>query len=280
MPELPTNYQIALKAAIEAGISTLKYFKNEFAIQQKHDSSPLTQADLESNALIEKKLLPLGIPIISEESATIDFETREKWKTYWLVDPLDGTKEFIAGSPEYTINIALIENNYPIFGVVYLPVEDILYYGDNKNGAYKKTEAAKTLSSDTWILSNEIKLPILQDYTKTVIVASKTHNNKETTVVIQKLQLQFKNAEIETYGSSLKLCMIAEGRADIYPRLGPTMEWDIAAAHAVLEASGNKLVHYPSFENLTYNKKQLINPWFIAYNCKKEKAVKEIFSLP
>jgi 3'(2'), 5'-bisphosphate nucleotidase len=279
MPESAWNINLILNAAIEAGEATLKYFKKDIEVKHKSDSSPLTMADMDSNSIIENYLLPIGIPIISEETASTDYCIRKQWKKFWLIDPLDGTKEFIAGNPDFTINIALIENNYPAFGVVYLPVTDILYYGSKDIGAFKRTDASRKILRNPNPPGKDIRLPYLKNTCKTVVVASRTHNNKETIELIQKAKSIFTTIEIESYGSSLKLCMIAEGKADFYPRLGPTMEWDIAAAHAIVNASGNKLLQYPSLEKLNYNKENLLNPWFIALANEKENAIKEILLL-
>jgi len=249
--------------AKKAGEVVLEIYQQDFDVKFKADKSPLTKADEISNQIIcsfLEKDYP-QIPIISEENKNIPYEIRKNWEYCWMIDPLDGTKEFVKKNGEFTINIALIYKNTPIFGVVYAPVLDWLYYNDTDN-AYK-------------IEKNKIiKLPRKQDNDKFIIVASKSHLNKETQEFIKYFtidhQLSTNDYEFLSIGSSLKLCLVAEGKANLYPRLAPTMEWDSAAADAIVRKSGknvyklNTINYQPSTNDyLVYNKKDLLNPWFV-----------------
>lgn len=265
---------IALEAAIRAGKETLSYYKKEIQIDVKDDNSPLTQADLAANKIIETYLLPTDIPILSEEKKPEKYSERKNWERLWIVDPLDGTKEFIKHSDEYTVNIALVEDKKPMMGVVYAPAMDLLYYGVVGHGSYKVSNAALKDVKDLVEDRNRINLPSLNRRDRTVVVASKSHLNEKTQEFLNNLSDRIKDFEINSFGSSLKLCMVAEGAAHIYPRLGPTMEWDTAASHAIVLASGNLLYKYPSFGEMVYNKEDLLNPEFIVYSPEKEKAVK------
>lgn len=240
------------RIAISAGEKVMSIYEQDFDIQEKSDNSPLTQADLASHHHIVDGLssFSLDIPILSEESADIDWSERQKWSTYWLIDPLDGTKEFIKKNGEFTINIALIVDGLPAFGVVYAPVPDELYYGGKDIGAWKKT-SSETISIS---ISSAPEFPIK-------VVGSRSHQSDDMLEYLKK----FDNYELIPMGSSLKICLVAEGKADIYPRLGPTSEWDTAAAHAVLMAAGGSCVIHGSDKELTYNTKEsLLNPYFIA----------------
>jgi 3'(2'), 5'-bisphosphate nucleotidase len=243
--------QNIISIAKQAGKKILKIYEKGFSVEYKDDRSPLTEADKASNNLIVNKLTGLypNIPILSEESKNIPFEKRKNWKYFWLIDPLDGTKEFIKKNGEFTVNIALIHSNRPILGVVYVPVKDILYYAD-KNGSFKQEKN-----------NNPEKLkPKENNRDKLIVAASRSHFNKETKEYIESLGKEY---ELISAGSALKLCLVAEGKADIYPRLGPTMEWDTAAAHSIVKFAGKKVINYEANEELTYNKENLLNPWFI-----------------
>ncbi len=241
--------------ALEAGNSIMEIYEKDFAIEYKDDKSPLTIADIKSNEIIcnsLKKLYPT-IPIISEENKEITFEKRKNWEYYWCIDPIDGTKEFIKKNGEFTVNIALIHRGTPILGVVYAPVLDDIYYAIKGSGAFK----------------NNTKLPINRDDGKYVIVASKSHMSKETQDYVDKIETS-KEKILISKGSSLKLCLVAEGKADIYPRLAPTMEWDTAAADAIVRESGNMTYQFKNNKPILYNKQELLNPWFIVKQCKVE----------
>ena len=248
-----------LNIAIDSGKEILKIYDNEITVNSKKDKTPITQADINSNNLIisRLKILEPNIPILSEESL-IEWESRKNWDKYWLIDPLDGTKEFISRNGEFTVNISLIENNYPIFGIIYSPVKSLLYYAIKNNGSFKiKTNT--NLSS----LNNFSKININKEKNSTIkIIGSRSHSSKEFKIWIEN---RFTNFELITIGSSLKFCILAEGEADIYPRLGPTSEWDIAAGHIILEEAGGKLKTIDKKDILYNTKEDILNPYFIAY---------------
>lgn len=259
-----TLLKIAITAAIEAGTAIIDVYQSDcFDIELKDDKSPLTRADKAAHDVITGFLRSTGLPVLSEEGRDIPYDERKQWSRFWLVDPLDGTKEFIKRNGEFTVNIALIENNLPVAGVIYVPVNRTLYFADNKNGAYK----IENLSTDFKITEIEklqpIKLPLNKNNNAYVVVASRSHLSDETKAFINKLSAKHKNVETISRGSSLKLCMVAEGKADIYPRFGPTMEWDTAAGHAIAVASGATVLRADNNEILCYNKNNLLNPWFI-----------------
>jgi 3'(2'), 5'-bisphosphate nucleotidase len=240
--------------AIDAGNAIMKIYTQDFTVNYKEDNSPLTQADILSNEIICSSLIDLypNIPILSEENKEVPYETRREWSYYWCIDPIDGTKEFIKKNGEFTVNIALVHKNTPVLGVVYAPALDELYSAKKGSGAFK----------------NGQKLPfrINENPTDSLrIVASKSHLSEETQTFIDDLSIQTTHIEQVSKGSSLKLVMVAEGEADIYPRLAPTMEWDTAAADAIVRESGKRTYQYntPSNTPLLYNKKELLNPWFI-----------------
>lgn len=251
------DIQSIVAIAKDAGNAIMQIYRDDFSIEYKADESPLTQADREAHRIIVKGLqnLPVQFPILSEEGKNIPYETRKDWEYFWMVDPLDGTKEFIKKNDEFTVNIALIHNNEPVLGVVYAPALNEIYWAKKGGGAYKDGQ----------------KLPLYTnpDPTKILnVVASKSHLTPETQEYIDRLAAMTETVEFLSKGSSLKLCMVAEGIADIYPRLAPTMEWDTAAADAIVRESGHISAPYtPSSGKiepfLLYNKDNLLNPWFI-----------------
>jgi len=236
--------------ALKAGDAIMKIYNKDFHIEYKDDKSPLTQADLKSNEIIceaLKRLYP-DIALMSEENKQTEYDIRKNWEYYWCIDPIDGTKEFIKKNGEFTVNIALIHKNSPVLGVVYAPALDDMYSSKQGEGAYK----------------NNQKLPLQINTTpkeKLFVVASKSHLSKETQEFIDNLDT--KKITQVSKGSSLKLCMVAEGIADIYPRLAPTMEWDTAAADAIVRESGKMTYQFESNEPMIYNKENLLNPWFV-----------------
>lgn len=252
------NYQKIIDIAITAGEAILEIYNQDFVHYQKADSSPLTDADLAAHNIIVAHLTQLTpeMPILSEESASIDWEVRRQWDNYWLVDPLDGTKEFINKNGEFTVNIAQIKNGQPVWGVVYVPTTGIIYSGGPELGHAIKITADHNLVTLTVI-------PVKATNENWTIVGSRSHQSEEFKAFIEK----FSAPDIRTMGSSLKICMIAEGSADIYPRLGLTSEWDTAAAHAVLLGAGGIVLNAEEKIPLTYNQKEsLLNPFFIAAN--------------
>lgn len=236
--------------AKKAGKEILNKYNQNFEIKYKEDQSPLTKADLAAHNIIVKELQKLNpeIPILSEESTEKEYQTRKKWKLFWLVDPLDGTKEFIKKNGEFTVNIALIKEGKATQGVVHIPVQDITYYSDGKKSYKQKADEPAE------------RITTRKEKKKLTIVASKSHLTEETKSFIDQLNEEY---ELISKGSSLKFCIIAEGKADIYPRLAPTMEWDSAAAHAIVKTAGKNVYNYGTGEELKYNKQNLLNPYFI-----------------
>jgi len=235
----------------EAGEAILKVYNSDFDYQIKDDLSPLTEADKISHHIICKKLTEItpDIPIISEEGSSISFDIRSSWKKYWLIDPLDGTKEFLKKNGEFTVNIALIENNTPILGVIYVPVTKEIFWGSASNGSfYSKGEDHKEKLN----VSKKIKKPL-------TILASKSHHSEQ----LDSLLNQIKDYNLINKGSSLKFCLVALGKADIYLRLGPTSEWDTAAGEAIITFANGHIVNTEGLA-LKYNSKEsFLNPHFI-----------------
>ncbi|MFA8433138.1 MAG: 3'(2'),5'-bisphosphate nucleotidase CysQ [Marinifilaceae bacterium] len=255
----------AIKAVLDAGQEILKvYHSDDFEVQLKSDDSPLTLADRMAHEAIAAVLEPLGIPMLSEEGKELSFEERKDWNTLWIVDPLDGTKEFIKRNDEFTVNIALVQNNQPVCGVIYVPVYRQLYVGDLELGAFRWKEIQEWKGSLDDLISSGESLPVAHETDAYTMVGSRSHMNAETKAFIDQLKEENGNVEFVSKGSSLKLCMIAEGLADVYPRFAPTMEWDIAAGQAIVEAAGYSVRLHNSPESLKYNKEDLTNPWFIA----------------
>jgi 3'(2'), 5'-bisphosphate nucleotidase len=256
--DIATLTEIAVKAAIKAGKEILDvYYNSDFEVEFKLDNSPLTIADKRAHDVINKFLNSTNIPVLSEEGKTISYSERKNWKLFWLVDPLDGTKEFIKRNDEFTVNIALIEDNSPIAGVVYVPVTKELFWGNN-NGSF----SAK-FDEESELLKDVQKLPTISSKEYFVVAGSKSHMNSETEAFIQSLDTKGKPVILISKGSSLKICMIAAGEADVYPRLAPTMEWDTAAAHAIVKFAGKNIFQFDSNEPVVYNKENLLNPWFV-----------------
>ena len=239
--------------AKQAGTEIMKIYNEGFEVEKKDDNSPLTCADLASHTLIINKLKELtpDIPILSEESASIPFDKRSSWTNYWLIDPLDGTREFIKRNGEFTVNIALITEHTSCLGVVYIPVQDVCYYAAHEHGAFKQeqNQTAKRIQARKSSPKN-----------KPTICGSRSHAGKSLQALFEK----FDDFELISMGSSIKMCLVAEGVADIYPRLGPTSEWDTAAAHCIINEAGGEIVE-TNLETLLYNTKDsLLNPSFLA----------------
>ena len=247
----------------DAGQAILDIYDTTFEVETKSDNSPLTLADKNSHLVIEsglKSIFP-NIPILSEEGRDISYSERKKWDCFWLVDPLDGTKEFINKNGEFTVNIALIENNKPILGVIYAPALSILYFAQKNIGSYKIC-----CSSNLSKLEKSVRLNVnkKKKSDKIKVIGSRSHSNEKFKTWINE---NFHHYDILQKGSSLKFCEIAEGVADIYPRFGPTSEWDIAAGQIILEEAGGNIICINN-EQLSYNSKEsLLNPEFIA-SCK------------
>lgn len=262
------HLETAISVAIEAGKAIMEIYATEFSVDFKSDQTPLTKADTKADALINAALKPTGLPIISEEGRQTPFHKREHWGEYWLIDPLDGTKEFVNRNGEFSVNIALINNKKSVLGIIYAPVTDILYFND-ETGAWKLIHAegyVKANGNMDSLKREAIKLPLEREDKDFTIVASRSHLNPETTQFINETKSHHDNIRIVSRGSSLKLCMIAEGLADVYPRFGITSEWDIAAGHAIIRAAGGKIVALSdNSKELEYNTENMENPPFIAY---------------
>ena len=250
MQNLENDLERLVDISRRAGFAILEWYDRDMGITQKADDSPLTRADLASHELIVAELTQHwpDIPVLSEESADIPWQTRQSWKTYWLVDPLDGTKEFINHNGEFTVNIALIRDHQAVLGIVYVPVTGVCYFAARGDGAWRQ-------DNDNEAIAIEVRSPSAEP---AVIVGSRSHANPELSSQLDKLGQH----EMISMGSSLKFCLVAEGRADFYPRTGPTSEWDTAAAQAVVEAAGGRVVKIDGTP-LTYNTKDsYLNPYF------------------
>lgn len=240
----------AIKAALKGGEEILKVYNGKIEVETKSDNSPLTLADKNAHLAIMEFLEGTGIPVLSEEGREIPFEERKDWKRLWIVDPLDGTKEFIKRNGEFTVNIALIENGTPIMGVIYVPVTEVLYYGSKEEGSFKQVKESKT------------KLPIKKEKSNYVAVGSRSHMSPETESFFNDLKAEHGEIEVVSMGSSLKICLVAEGVADVYPRFAPTMEWDTAAGHAIAKYAGKSFLDQSTGEEMKYNREDLLNKWF------------------
>lgn len=261
---------IAVKAAIKAGEEIMQiYHSGDFGIDIKSDSSPLTVADKASHNIITSYLEKTDIPVLSEEGRDIPFDTRKNWERLWIVDPIDGTKEFIKKNGEFTVNIALIENNTPVLGVVYAPALNEMFYSTDEIGSYEFldkltdvnlnledliTKSRKLNASQTTNLSEK------EAYT---IVASRSHMSSETQDYISKMESKYGQVQLISRGSSLKLCMVAQGKANCYPRFAPTMEWDTAAGQAICLNAGYDVMDWKTRKTMKYNRSNLLNNWFL-----------------
>ncbi|MFS4491349.1 3'(2'),5'-bisphosphate nucleotidase CysQ [Maribacter sp. 2308TA10-17] len=262
---MKTIYQTAIQAAIEGGKEILKiYSQEEIHVDFKGDDSPLTMADSAANAKIIEILEQTTIPIISEENKQLDFSIRKEWATCWIVDPLDGTKEFIKRNGEFTVNIALCKSGIPVFGVIYVPVTRELYYADvTEKKAFKSVLDENQNIPQELCKGTDRILHMTKSKSKARVVGSRSHMNQETTNFIDDLKKKYEEVEIVSKGSSLKFCLVAEGKADVYPRFAPTMEWDTAAGHAICSAVGLKVISQDTQEEVNYNKENLLNPYFL-----------------
>lgn len=269
MPETAQKYLMtALKAALDAGKSIREvYQKREYHKELKADLSPVTDADRMAHAVILGHLEPTRLPVLSEEGRKIDYRERKQWQRFWLVDPLDGTKEFIRRNGEFTVNIALVDEQRPVMGIIYVPVSDLVYYSLRGSGAFRMHEFNRQFSGISLpeeLFKRSESLPLQAEGTRPLrVVASRSHRNRETRRFIQSLRKKHRDLEIVSRGSALKFCLLAEGSADVYPRYGPTWEWDTGAGHAIAEAAGCRVSLHDRDEPLKYNKEDLLNPWFL-----------------
>ena len=259
---------LAISAALEAGKEIMRIYDDpsqDFGIERKADNSPLTLADKAAHNCIVRHLEPTGIPVLSEEGAHLPYEERKAWRRLWIVDPLDGTKEFIKKNGEFTVNIALVEDGNPILGVIFVPANDVLYAGVVGKGAWKTAPfpnpspevEGRTRCYESLPPRGEVGGGLF------TIVASRSHLTPETEAFIEQMRKEHEEVRLVSSGSSLKICLVAEGTADIYPRFAPTMEWDTAAGDAIARAAGREVVDAKTGKPLVYNKFDLHNPWFI-----------------
>jgi len=266
----------ASRATVVAGLATLDVYRSEIEVQYKEDRSPLTLADRRSHDIIVGRLSATEIPVLSEEGRDIPYAQRSRWHRLWIVDPLDGTKEFVKRLGEFTINIALVEDGRPTLGAIFVPVKNVLYFGRVEDGSFRLDDPAAIADlasgaggSDApavlrrlWAHSQ--KLPVdVAAHTPYVIVGSRSHATPELHAYVDRKRSELGEVSFISAGSSLKYCLVAEGRADVYPRLGPTMEWDTAAGQVVAEAAGARIVRHDTGEALLYNKADLLNPWHV-----------------
>jgi 3'(2'), 5'-bisphosphate nucleotidase len=254
--------KLAIKAALKAGAEIMEVYATEdFSIDFKKDDSPLTKADKLSHEVICLFLSTSAIPILSEEGRSIPFEERSAWNQLWIVDPIDGTKEFIKRNGEFTVNIALIENQVPILGVIFVPALSELYFATKEHGAFKVS--ADVNSNLDELIKTATKLPLQSTRSIYTVVASRSHLSPETDTFINDLKQEHGEVNAISKGSSLKLCMVAEGAADCYPRFAPTMEWDTAAGHAICKYAGFLVQDFQTKAEMVYNREDLLNNWFL-----------------
>ncbi len=253
----------AIQAAIEGGKAIMDVYATDFDVLIKEDDSPVTIADKNANAIIDTYLKTTGIPIISEENEQLDYAERKEWHRCWMVDPLDGTKEFIKRNGDFTVNIALIEEGVPFLGVIYIPVSQMLYYTtEDASGSYKVVITPEEEISVEEIIANATQIFPSRKANPLKIMGSRSHLNEATKDFISSIEKEYTVAMVSR-GSSLKFCIIAEGGAHIYPRFYPTMEWDTAAGHAICKAVGVEVIDQETQKPLRYNKESLLNPSFL-----------------
>ncbi|MDD5695227.1 MAG: 3'(2'),5'-bisphosphate nucleotidase CysQ [Bacteroidales bacterium] len=264
---------IALRSALKAGQAILSiYQQRDFGVEIKADSSPLTLADRASHKIIMEFLDRTDLPVLSEEGREIPWDERRHWEHFWLVDPLDGTKEFINRNGEFTVNIALIHHQVPVAGIILAPVQDLVYLGMAGKGSFRIDHAS---IDPAWLDTGTLpahtgSLPLKQSQQIFTAVASRSHTNPKTQSFLESLEKEHGQVDVKSVGSSLKFCLIAEGSADVYPRFGPTCEWDTAAGQAIVEAAGGRVIVAASGDRLCYNKENLVNPEFVANSYKTQ----------
>jgi len=243
--------------AATAAERIMEVYDSRFAVEHKDDRSPLTEADLAAHRVIVCRLRAAtpDVPVLSEEASAVPHETRRRWERYWLVDPLDGTREFVGRNGEFTVNIALIDAHRPILGVVWIPVDGRCYFAAEGHGAFRQAPGRAPERITARRLPAE----------RIAIAGSRSHGNPETSAFIERVERRYPGAEMKAMGSSLKFCLVAEGAVDVYPRFGPTSEWDTAAAQCVVEAAGGRVTDL-SLSPLRYNTKDsLLNPHFLVF---------------
>lgn len=259
-----SELRTAIEASLQAGKVIMDVYDTTFSVEIKDDKSPLTEADKRANDVINSFLIPTHIPIISEENKQTDYSERKNWSTCWVVDPVDGTKEFIKRNGEFTVNIALIQNGQPSLGVIYVPATKTLYYAKvDTNKAFKAELISHNVTVDEVLTLSRPLQPKGDNPNIVEVVGSRSHMNQDTLDFVDGLKADGKTVEIVSKGSSLKFCLVAEGKADVYPRYAPTMEWDTAAGHAICNAVGLKVISKETNKPLAYNKENLLNSYFL-----------------
>ncbi len=262
-----TLLHLAVKAALVAGEDIMNVYKTDFSFERKSDNTPVTIADRAASKRIVDTLSSSGIPSISEEETLPAFEIRKNWEKVWIIDPLDGTKEFIKKNGEFTVNIALIHKQAPVIGVIYAPVWNKLYFASNDLGSFLVEASERThLFSFDELLKDAKQLPLQKTPATYTLVASRSHLSHEINQRMQQIKSIYGEVNLIHAGSSIKQCWVAEGRAHEYSRLGTTMEWDTAAGQCILEQAGCSLRSFDTNEPLNYNKENPENPFFIAKN--------------
>ncbi len=258
------NLAIAIEASLKAGKVIMEVYDTAFNVELKDDKSPLTEADKKANDVINSFLVNTDTPIISEENKQIDYQVRKQWQDCWVVDPVDGTKEFIKRNGEFTVNIAYVEDGQPSLGVIYVPASKVLYYANVSEGkSYKAQLKSHDVSIQEAIEKAELLEPKNSESEMVQVVGSRSHMSQETLDFVEEIKKTGKTVEIVSKGSSLKFCLVAEGKADVYPRYAPTMEWDTAAGQAICNAIGIQVISHETNQPLLYNKENLLNPWFV-----------------
>jgi 3'(2'), 5'-bisphosphate nucleotidase len=269
LQELSKLLKEGLKAVLESSNIILQIYNSDFNIETKSDYSPVTEADKKANAYIEEALSHLNIPLIGEEGLLPEYQTRKDYPHFWLLDPIDGTKEFIKRNGEFTVNLALIQNHEPILGIIYAPVFKDLYFAIKNIGSFK-LDRHKHIEmgflanySLEEIIRNAMRLPIQNASRPFTVIASRSHLDDTTSRWIKSKKMDYPEMDILYCGSSLKMCKVAEGSADVYPRFGRSNEWDTAAGQIIVEEAGGEFLNYETGKRLAYNKNSLENPWFI-----------------
>ncbi len=259
----------AYNAALRAGAAILDVYrrKGEYGIDLKRDLTPVTEADRMAHAVIKEYLGLTHVPLLSEEGREMRFDERRDWDMFWLVDPLDGTKEFIKGNNEFTVNIALVVNNRPVVGVIYVPYLGKIYFCEKGHGSFMKRDVAPDADAEfTYeeVFAGAVELPLKRERNSPLRIAvSRSHKNPDTERYVAEMRARFPDAVVVEQGSSYKFCLLAEGEIDYYPRTSDTYEWDTAAGEIILSDTGGTTKSLPELGKFAYNKESLLNPWFV-----------------
>lgn len=263
----PADLRVCLDAAIEAAVAAGRaimdvYAATAYGVELKSDNSPLTEADRAAHSVIMRFLEQTPYAVLSEEGRSIPYTERRGWNPLWIVDPLDGTKEFIKRNGEFTVNIALIHDHAPVCGVVFAPVARELFFAAAGVGSFRVDNPSSTVHGELCLTGSRLPMARRND-DALIIMGSRSHPSPEFAAFVEKVRKERGKADVVPAGSSLKICRVAEGSADMYPRLGPTMEWDTAAGHAIAKFAGKRITAWKTGEELRYNKEDLLNPWFL-----------------